>query len=198
MIATPRLPWMLDPELGSSVSNPCLVEAGLGDWRLYHSASLSWIPDCGFCEPRHIACARGHSPEGPFEPLPLPIIKPDRPPDHSDLGNLGDHGDLGAGSLKVLRLSDGWVGLQNGIYRDPGGRSRSAIFLLRSEDGLAWSPARTEPLLAPRAGWTSSHVYACDCRFRETDGRWYLYFNARDGWRVTAGVERIGRIVGEP
>jgi predicted GH43/DUF377 family glycosyl hydrolase len=106
-------------------------------------------------------------------------------------------GVLGAGSIKVLPLSDGLIGLQNKIYRDPTGRSRSAIFLLRSDDGLAWRPAREEPLLAPASsGWTNSHVYACDCRFRETDGAWYLYFNARDGWRISEGRERIGRIVG--
>ena len=68
--------------------------------------------------------------------------------------------------------------------------------VLRSEDGLGWTPAQTGALLAPGSGWTSSHVYACDCRFREKDGLWYLYFNARDGWRVSEGRERIGRIVG--
>ena len=197
VILSPDLPWMRDPSLGASVSNPCLVEeprptggpgsvSGYG-WRLYYSASLSWIPDCGFCEPRYIACAGGASASGPFVPESVPLIDPaaDAMP-----------GVLGAGSIKVLALDDGWIGLQNKIYRDAGGRSRSAIFILRSEDGLAWRAAREVPLLAPGAGWTSSHVYACDCRFREADGIWYLYFNARDGWRVSEGRERIGRIVG--
>jgi hypothetical protein len=31
---------------------------------------------------------------------------------------------------------------------------------------------------------------------READGLWYLYFNARDGWGIREGLERIGRIVG--
>ena len=196
VLLSPDLAWMRDPDLGASVSNPCLVEeptaaggvpgSGRG-WRLYYSASLSWIPDCGFCEPRFIACAGGASPSGPFSPEPAPLIDPaaDTMP-----------GVLGAGSMKVLALDDGWIGLQNKIYRDSGGRSRSAIFALRSEDGLSWEQARTGPLLAPGAGWTSSHVYACDCRFREADRLWYLYFNARDGWRVSEGRERIGRLVG--
>lgn len=193
-VARPELPWMEDIELGASVSNPCLTRlpAGLpgsaGGWRLYYSASLAWIPDCGFCEPRHLAAADGPSPSGPFKPYPRPIADPADDP---------LPGVLGAGSIKVIPMEDGFVGLQNKIYRDPGGRSRSAIFLLRSEDGLAWRSAREEPLLAPAgSGWTSSHVYACDCRFREADGRWYLYFNARDGWRISEGKERIGRIVG--
>lgn len=195
-VARPELPWMSDPELGASVSNPCLTRlppdspASSGGWRLYYSASLAWIPDCGFCEPRYLAAADGPSPAGPFTPRPRPISDPADDP---------LPGVLGAGSIKALALENGFIGLQNKIYRDPRGRSRSAIFLLRSEDGIAWRPARDEPLLAPAgSGWTSSHVYACDCRFREADGRWHLYFNARDGWSIGRGRERIGRITGTP
>lgn len=182
-------PWTMDPALGSAVSNPCLVEAGAGNWRLYHSASLAWIDDCGFTEPRYIGLATASSPEGPFSSGENPLLDPANDP---------APGALGAGSMKVLAFEDGYIALQNKIYRDSGGRSRSAIFLLRSEDGLLWRSARSEPLVAPAAGWTSSHVYACDCRFRESEGLWYLYFNARDGWRMSEGMERIGRLVGAP
>ena len=188
-LVSPLLPWMRDRALGFAVSNPCVIRDWTGAWRLYFSASLAWIDDCGFCEPRYIGLARGGSPEGPFVPEPDPVIDPVR-------DSLP--GVLGAGALKVLPLADGYVGLQNKIYRDPGGRSRSALFALRSEDGVSWEPARPEPLIGPGPGWTASHVYGCDCRFRESDGRWYLYFNARDGWRISEGRERIGRIVGTP
>ncbi len=188
----PELSWERDSLLGDSVSNPCLVraaEAGTGGtWHLYYSAGLAWIEDCGFCEPRYIGCATGPSPAGPFSPLPEPLIDPAR----DTMPKV-----LGSGSLKAVRLADGWIGLQNKIYRDREGRSRSAIFLLSSPDGLAWNLARAEPLLAPAPGWTSSHIYACDCRFRAEDGLWYLYFNARDGWNLKSGVERVGRIVGQ-
>jgi hypothetical protein len=180
------LGWKRDPLLGSSVSNPCLIESG-GEWLLYHSASLSWIEDCGFCEPRYIALSRGKSPAGPFIPEPLPIIDP---------GTDSLPGVLGAGSIKVLPMEDGFIGLQNKIYRDPQGKSRSAIFILRSPDGRAWETAREAPLIAPGTGWTRSHVYACDCRQDVASGRWHLYFNARDGWRTSEGRERIGRITG--
>lgn len=188
-VIEPEFPWARDSALGDSVSNPCLARDGepAGEWRLYYSAGLSWIEDCGFCEPRYIACAAGPSPDGPFDASPAPIIDPstDSMP-----------GVLGAGSLKAIRLADGWIGLQNKIFCDAEGHSRSAIFLLLSADGLAWSAAREKPLIAPSAGWTGSHVYACDCRFSEISGLWYLYFNARDGWDVKSGVERIGRITG--
>ena len=185
---SPDLPWMKDARLGDAVSNPCLVQNRAGGWRLYHSASLAWIPDCGFCEPRYIGVAEGSDPAGPFTAAPRPLIDPETDP---------MPGVFGAGSLKAIPLDDGWIGLQNKIYQGADGKSRSAIFLLRSEDGLAWEPARAEPLLAPSSGWMASHVYACDCRFREKDGLWHLYFNARDAWRIKDGVERIGKLVGE-
>ena len=186
-LVSPLKPWARDRTLGFSVSNPCLIRDWTGTWRLYYSASLVWIPDCGFCEPKYIALARGAKPEGPFLSEPEPVIDP---------GKDEMPGVLGAGTIKTLPMSDGYIGLQNKIYRDPKGRSRSAIFLLRSEDGLAWTPARNEPLIAPGSGWTASHVYSCDCRLHVSEGLWHLYFNARDGWRISEGRERIGRIVG--
>ena len=237
----PDLSWMRDTRLGKAVSNPCLVEDNAAAppavpqsdppaitqsdppaiaqaWRLYFSAGLAYIKDCGFNEPKYIGVATGPGPVGPFAPLPDPLLGPGIVSSNTaelgaalGTGTIADQNtspELGAGSIKVIRLDDGWLGLQNRIYHDEGptgnsdgiptkGRSRSAIFVLQSEDGLSWRPARNLPLIAPDpgSGWKSSHVYACDCRFREADERWYLYFNARDGWRISEGRERIGRLV---
>jgi hypothetical protein len=178
--------WAREGERGESLSNPCVVENDAGGWSLYCSAGLALIPDCGFNEPRHLALALGPGPRGPFRIREAPLPYP------------GSDSALGAGSIKVLRREGGWIGLQNLIAAGADGRSRSFIRLLSSEDGLAWSLAREEPLLSPSEGWRSSHVYACDARFREADGLWYLYYNARDGWYKTEGRERIGCLVGEP
>jgi predicted GH43/DUF377 family glycosyl hydrolase len=96
--------------------------------------------------------------------------------------------------MKVLRADDGFLALQNKIFRDRTGTSRSALFLLRSADGTRWESAMPAPLLAPDERWRRSHVDACDARFRETESRWYLYYNARDGWHKARGRERIGRL----
>ena len=183
-IVEPTLSWHQDEKRGRSVGNPCLLEVG-GEWVLYFSASLVFVPDCGFDEPRYIGMARSASPDGPFAVSADPVIDPARD---------ALPGVLGAGSMKVLRLGDGFVALQNKIYRDGSGTSRSALFLLRSGDGSTWQAARAAPLLAPDEGWRRSHVYACDARFRESEGRWYLYYNARDGWHKAEGRERIGRL----
>lgn len=249
----PSLAWMRDARLGQAVSNPCLVEdhavvppaspqadpatdpeAAAFPWRLYFSAGLSYIEDCGFNEPKYIGVASALEPDGPYTSLPHPLLgpgiaaggrqSPEKPgqgkmkqglptQDTPARARLSDpdkeafsepDSELGAGAMKVLRLDDGWLGLQNRIYREGevadghgNSRSRSAIFILRSADGLAWESARDQALIAPdpTGGWKSSHVYACDCRYRKADGRWYLYFNARDGWRISEGRERIGRLV---
>jgi len=184
----PELPWEDAGALGESVGNPCLVGAGAEaahPWRLYFSASLVHVPDCGFEEPRLIGLAEADAPTGPFMQRPQPVIGP------------AWEGELGAGSVKVLRMEDGWIALQNRITLDGSNRSRSALRILASEDGVSWRAAQDRPLLAPSTGWRSSHVYACDVRFRPRDGRWYLYYNARDGWYKTEGRERIGRITAQ-
>ena len=181
----PTLPWQQDGKLGRSVGNPGVVRDG-HRWLLYFSGGLSFIPDCGFDEPKYIGVAAAASPDGPFEVTPSAVIDPAEDP---------LPGVLGAGSMKVLRVDDGFVALQNKIYRDSAGTSRSALFLLRSRDGMQWESARSAPLLAPDAGWRKSHVYACDARLREAESKWYLYYNARDGWSKAQGRERIGRLV---
>lgn len=184
-LVRPDPEWATD-EFGSSVSNPCLVETADGV-RLYFSAGLVHVPDCGFEEPRYIAAADARTAVGPFAIGERPVI---------DAADDPLPGVLGAGAIKVLAMTDGWIGLQNKIYEDADGHSRSALFVLCSADGLSWRTAREEPLLAPSGtGWRSSHVYACDCRFRPADRRWYLFYNARDAWRVTEGRERIGRLI---
>lgn len=185
VLLEPTLSWQRDALLGDAVGNPCLVRDGEA-WLLYFSASLVHVPDCGFDEPRFIGRARAAFPEGPFVVDPDPVIDP---------AEDARQDSLGAGSAKVIRLDDGFVALQNRITRDAAGRSRSALYLLASPDGVRWHPAAAKPLLAPDGGWRRSHVYACDVRRRGADGRWYLYYNARDEWHKTRGRERIGRLV---
>jgi hypothetical protein len=183
-LVEPVLPWQRDPVLGRSVGNPCVIHDGR-QWRLYFSASLSFVPDCGFDEPRYIGMAVSDSPDGPFTVHPEPVIDPADDP---------LPGVLGAGSMKALKTEDGFIALQNKIYRDADGTSHSALFLLASKDGIRWEGAGSAPILAPDEGWRQSHVYACDARLREKDSTWYLYYNARDGWYKAEGRERIGRI----
>jgi hypothetical protein len=170
---------------GAAVSNPCMVKTADGQYLLYFSAGLVHVPDCGFNEPRHIGCAFGNRPDGPFKMLEEPVLSPDA---HDRWNNLG------AGSMKVLMISDGFVGFQNGIYLNDG-ISGSSIRLMSSTNGQEWLPMDGQPILAPSGnGWMASHIYACDVRFFENI--WYLYFNARTTAHWTKGIEKIGLATG--
>jgi hypothetical protein len=186
VVLRPTLAWHRNA-LGEAVGNPCVVptEEGLA---LYYSASLVRVPDCGFNEPLHIGRATAPALGGPWTADPGPLLSPDP----------GDaRCNLGAGAMKVLRLADGWVGLQNGIAIDERtGRSRSSISVRRSDEGLVWRWAHPDPIVAPDTGWRARYVYACDVRCDHSAGRWYLYFNGRDHAPMRVGREAIGFVVG--
>lgn len=177
----PSLAWHVRGR-DESVSNPCLVPLPDTTWRLYYSAGLTQLADCGFPEPTYIGVAEAQSPDGPFEPLPEPLLGPGDGP-----------ASLCAGAMKVLACAQGWVGFQNAITWD-GKHSGSEIWVLGSSDGLNWEVLSDRPALAPHGtGWMATHVYALDVR--DTDVGPRMYFNARDGYHWTRGRERIGLAV---
>jgi hypothetical protein len=184
----PCLAWHSRAGLGEAVGDPCLVKAG-SRYLLYYSASLVRIPDCGFNEPESIGLAEAERIQGPYEPRREPILVPEA---------ADPWANLSRGSLRLLRLEDGWAGFENGIYIDDRTRvSGSAILLLCSHDAVSWDRLTPTPLLAPGAGWMRSHVYAC-CPVERRPGEIWLYFNARDDWPLSRGKECIGRIIGSP
>jgi len=186
VVLEPTLPWHAEPGRGRAVGNPCVVPIG-GGHRLYYSAGLVFLPDCGFCEPRFIGVAEAELLEGPYRPTAEPILGPEDDP----LARAG------AGAMKVVHVDDGFVGFQNAISWDAAERrSSSAIRLLESSDGIAWRALRAEPLLAPAPGWKASHVYALDVRF--VGGRPWIYFNARDHAHWLRGREAIGLLCAVP
>jgi len=166
---------------GSSISNPFLLEAE-GKYRLYFSSGLTFIKDCGFCEPTYIQYAESDRVDEGYVVAEAPIIAPNK-----DVPYL----NLCSGCLKVYRLSDGYVGVQNGIYEE-GGDSRSAIVLLTSKDGKQFDYAKT--LITPRLddpeSWMHQFVYASHLVRYGNVLR--LYFNARNTANMLKGRECIG------
>jgi hypothetical protein len=212
----PTLGWHRTQGLGAAVGNPTVLPGATSGWTLYYSAALVRVPDCGFNEPVHVGIAHADAVEGPYRPEPSPVLSPR----HAD-----PRANLGAGALRVLRLDDGFVGLQNGIAWDAAtGRSSSALSVRTSQDGQTWTYAHDEPIIRPsaetrvrpsantltrpneareaerlaeRTAWRARFVYACDAR-RDLRGRWYLYFNGRDRAPLLKGREAIGLAVADP
>jgi len=161
------------------LGNPCLVKVDK-EYRLYFSNGWIWLWDCLYFEPKYVGLAVGSSPVGPFERRGEPLISPRA--EHPYL-------NFGAGSIKVISDGeDGWWVFNNGIYKDGEGRSRSAIILLHTDDGVTFEQVVDKPIVAPEPGWKKAFVYAFDPVFY--NDKWRLYYNARDGW--LRGSERIG------
>lgn len=166
---------------GSAISNPFLIKMGEG-YRLYYSCGQTFIKDCGFCEPTHISFAESDKVSEGYVSRTLPIISPDENKEYLNLCS---------GCLKVYKLSDCYIGLQNGIYKKDG-KSHSAIMLLKSDDGVNFEFVK--PFLVPqkcgKSNWMAQYVYACCLTYY--DGRLRLYFNARNISDNLRGRECIG------
>ena len=166
---------------GIAISNPFLLKFN-EKFRLYYSAGQTFIDDCGFCEPTHISFAESDSINKDYISLERPIISPDK---NSKYLNLC------SGCLKVYKLKDCFIGLQNGIFKE-GDKSHSAIMLLKSDDGVNFEFVK--PFLVPQKcgvnNWMAQYVYACCLTMHENKLR--LYFNARNVSNNLTGRECIG------
>lgn len=185
VVLEPELDW--ERKLGHTCGNPCVLVVE-GGYRMYYSASLVFFRDLGFCEPLYIGVAHADSLAGPYEKLPEPIISPS--PD-------APYRNRGAGAIKVVFDEERglYYGFNNGMYTDAEGRSRSAVLLLSSTDGLSFEPVYDEPIVAPGGdGWKKALVYQLDVT--RVGDEWWMYYNARSGWRI--GKERIGLAINRP
>ena len=166
---------------GQAISNPFLMPTDEG-YRLYYSCGQTFIKDCGFCEPTHISFAESKKVNRDYISRTAPIISPDK---NSPYLNLC------SGCLKVYKLKDCYIGLQNGLF-EKDGKSHSAIMLLRSDDGENFSFIK--PFLVPqkcgKSNWMAQYVYACCLTYYE--GKLRLYFNARNVSDNLRGRESIG------
>ena len=164
---------------GVSLSNPFFIRIGNVN-RLYYSCGLTFIRDCGFCEPTFVNYAESEDILSGYRASTSPILSPDR---NDPFLNLC------SGCLKVYRLSDGFIGIQNGIF-EKNGKSASAILLLSSDDGLKFQFEKTlvEPSFDGR--WMSQFVYAS--HLVRVGDVLRLYFNARNVANPIMGRECIG------
>ena len=166
---------------GLAISNPFLMKTENG-YRMYYSCGQTFIKDCGFCEPTHISFAESKSITKDYVSREKPIISPDK--------NV-EYLNLCSGCLKVYKLKDCYIGLQNGLF-EKNGKSHSAIMLLKSDDGVNFEFVK--PFLVPQfqgdSKWMAQYVYACCLTYYK--GKLRLYFNARNVSNNLTGRECIG------
>jgi len=168
-------------ERGSEISNPFILrENGIN--RMYYSCGMTFINDCGFCEPTYILYAESKDIAKGYVSAAKPIISPDK---------NNPYLNLCSGCLKVYKLSDGYIGIQNGLY-EKDGHSHSAIILLTSADGLSFEFEKilVEPSVVDGKDWMKEFVYAS--HLVKYGNKLRLYFNARDDADMIKGRECIG------
>ena len=168
-------------ERGQAISNPFLTRIG-DTYRLYYSCGQTFIKDCGFCEPTYISYAESRRIADGYLSRKEPLIRPDK----SD-----PHLNLCSGCIKVYKLADCYIGLQNGIF-EKDGKSHSAIMLLRSEDGIKFDFVKVlvTPAMCGKNDWMAQYVYACHMTCYDKKLR--IYFNARNTAHPLKGRECIG------
>ena len=166
---------------GIAISNPYLLQDG-DDFILYYSCGLTYIKDCGFCEPAYVSYAESKKADCEYISADEPIISPDK---------NNKYLNLCSGCLKVYKLSDGYVGFQNGIYEE-NGESRSAIIMLTSNDGkdFKFEKIILQPQMCEGKNWMNQFVYAS--HLVKYGNKLRLYFNARDTANTLKGRECIG------
>ena len=166
---------------GFAISNPFLLDTKSG-YRMYYSCGQTFIKDCGFCEPTHISFSESENITDGYISMEKPIISPDK--------NI-PYLNLCSGCLKVYKLKDCYIGLQNGLFEE-NGKSHSAIMLLKSDDGVNFQFVK--PFLVPQkqgnSNWMAQYVYACCLTYY--NGKLRLYFNARNVSNNLTGRESIG------
>lgn len=166
---------------GMAISNPFLLRENEVN-RLYYSCGMTYIDDCKFCEPTHISYAESKEVVSGYVSAEKPLISPDK---------NNPYLNLCSGCLKVYRLSDGYIGIQNGIY-EKDGKSHSAIFLMTSPDGLKFKFEKmlVEPGIVDGKDWMKQFVYAS--HLVKCGNTLRLYFNARNISNPIRGRECIG------
>lgn len=170
-----------DSERGMSISNPFLLRENSVN-RIYYSCGLTYIKDCGFCEPTYISYAESTKLVNDYVSAEKPLISPDK---------NNPYLNLCSGCLKVYKLNDGYIGIQNGLY-EKNGKSHSAIILLTSDDGLSFDFCKilVEPAVVDGKDWMKQFVYASHLVKHGNTLR--LYFNARNVANPIMGRECIG------
>ena len=169
---------------GQALSNPYLVKTENG-YRLYYSCGQTFIKDCGFCEPTHISFAESDKISSGYYARVNPVISPDKETEYLNLCS---------GCIKVYKLADCFIGLQNGIF-EKDGKSHSAIMLLKSQDGVNFEFVRPflEPQMCGDNNWMAQFVYAS--HLVKYGNNLIMYFNARNTADMIHGRESIGMYI---
>lgn len=171
------------------VSRPQLVRWN-DRYRLYFGAGETRIYDTGQKASAFFMMAESSSLDGPYTISEKPLLIPD---------GESLHRNLAVGSVRIIPLSDALAAIECAYYYDqPRRRSRSAMILMTSDDGISWQDDSIIQL-SPEEGWASRCITSCDARYKENEETWYCYYSANAvdrSLRVPYVKESLGLLLG--
>ncbi|MDY4889110.1 MAG: hypothetical protein SO135_05115 [Sphaerochaetaceae bacterium] len=172
------------------ISRPQLFKVG-NNYRLYFGVSHVHLPDTFQKVSRYFSYAESSSIDGLYRPSekgPLLAPVPDDP-----------FMNLGVGSMRVLQGRTSFRAFQCSAFWDAEeGRSKTAMFILDSDDGLKWKRNSDKPVLfPPESGWASGYIMACDVRYKASENCWYCYYSANRQNKMGITEESVGLLLGQ-
>ncbi|HKL58678.1 MAG TPA: hypothetical protein VJ863_02185 [Sphaerochaeta sp.] len=173
------------------ISRPQLFKDREG-YRLYFGASHVVLEDTKQKATKHFALAMSSRLEGPYalanESEPLLSADPDDP-----------FRNMACGSIKVVQVSDGYVGFECAMHWDKKrAKTTSSLLQIESSDGLLWKPSfRSLVLPTPKRGWASRYIVSCDLHYKSEEGCWYCYYSANTHSGSLFVRESIGLLLGK-
>lgn len=169
----------------SRISRPQLV-LWQGRYRLYFGAGELTIYDSGQKSTAMFMMAESDYIEGPYKLYGEPLIEIE--PD-------SEYRNLATGGIRVIALSDCLAAVECSYFYDKdNNRSRSAMLLLHSDDGIEWS-IHSVMQTSPLEGWSSRAITGCAVKLVEDEDTWYCYYSANSSRRIL-GFELVRESLG--
>ncbi len=171
------------------VSRPQIIEIN-GSYRLYFGAGETRIYDTNQKATARLMYAQSDFLDRDYRVNPEPII---------DIEPDSKYRNLAVGSVHIVPLSDGVAAFECAFSYDKEKRkSTTNMLLLTSEDGLSFSFDKVVQR-TPEEGWASRYITSVDCRYKEAENTWYVYYSA-NGYRklgpITYVKESLGLLLG--
>lgn len=171
------------------VSRPQIIEIN-GSYRLYFGAGETRIYDTNQKATARLMYAQSDFLDRDYRVNPEPII---------DIEPDSKYRNLAVGSVHIVPLSDGVAAFECAFSYDKEKRkSTTNMLLLTSEDGLSFSLDKVVQK-TPEEGWASRYITSVDCRYKEVENTWYVYYSA-NGYKklgpITYVKESLGLLLG--
>ncbi len=171
------------------ISRPQLI-SWKGVYRLYFGAGEDLVYDTDQKCTARLLYAESYDIEGPYEVSDKVLLETE--PESM-------YRNLAPGAVRIIPCADGVAALECAYFYDKAeNRSRTAMLLLLSDDGITFSEPKVIQL-SPLSGWASRCITHCDARYKENEGTWYCYYSANgidSESRIPYVKESLGLLLG--